>query len=131
MPFVEIRGSVYFLEFGLSAQYRLDVLGLSVKDIFDTLWPRLPDGTLDPNPPQAPGKIKAILDLFAACTAHNFVQTHQPVRTSDEWAALIPMHQWKECCAALNEAIVKAPQVMTPSPASPAGTATGPGGQVQ
>ncbi len=126
MPFVEIRGAVYFLEYSLLAQFHLDVLGIDPKELFVTLFPRLPDGTPDTNAPQKPGKVKAILTLFAACTAHNFVQAHQPIRTSEEWAAEIPMPQWKECCAALGQAILKAPQAMNPSPAPPAGQASGP-----
>ncbi len=127
MPFVEIRGNVYFLRFSLFAQYYLDKLGLQTSDLISTLVPRLPDGTVDPNPPMKPGRVAAMMTLFSACTAQNFVDDHKPIRTADEWASIIPDDQWKECCKAVAEALIKVPQAAK-SPAQPAVAEVGPGG---
>ncbi len=127
MPFVEIRGSVYFLEYSLLAEFHLDVLGIDIPELFATVFPRLPDGKPDPSPPQKPGRVKAIMTLFAACTANNFVQLHQPIRTAEEWAALIPRVDWVACCKALGETILKAQQAANRTPTQPAVT-TGPDG---
>lgn len=122
MPFVEIRGNVYFLRYSLFAQYYLDKLGVVVADLMGTLMPRQADGTLDPSPPLKPGRVAAMMTLFSACTAQNFVDDHKAIRTPDEWAAIIPDEQWRECCKAVAEALVKAPQAASPSPAPPAAT---------
>lgn len=116
-PWVEIGGSVYTLKYSLLAQFHLDKLGVNVPELMQTLIPRLPDGKADPNPPNKPGRVAAMMTLFAACTAHNFVELGQPIRRADEWALLIPDAQWSECCKAVGEALVKAQPAAAPSPA--------------
>ncbi len=116
MPFVEIRGNVYFLRYSLFAQYYLDKLGVNVQDLMATLVPRLPDGSVDPNPPMVPGKLAGAMTLFAACTAQNFVDDRRTIRTPDEWAAIIPDEDWRGCIKAMGEALLKVPQATNPAP---------------
>jgi hypothetical protein len=137
-PKITIRGREYTLKYSLFAQYHLDKLNVNVADLMSTLIPRLPDGTVDPNPPMKPGRIVAMMTLLAACAAHNFADgptlkrgnfngIPEEVWTPDQWAAAIPEELWGECCKAVADAVVKArPAVAPESPAPSATEAAGP-----
>ena len=124
-PIVTILGVAYSVKFSLLAQFSLDSWGVDVSQIGPTLAPQIPDGIdeatglpkFKPDPTPRPGKVAMAMKLFAACTAHNFVEDKQPIRTAEEWAAIIPGEQWGECCQAMGLAMRKAAPPVAPSPA--------------
>jgi len=119
-PVIQVAGRFFTLKYSLFAQYQLDKRGENVAEIMNALIPRLPDGKADPSPPMKPGRIVAMMSLLSACAAHNFTENHEPIWTPDDWAAKIPDQLWGECCKAVAQAVIKAPQAATPSPAQPA-----------
>lgn len=130
-PVIQIAGRFYTLKYSLFAQYNLDKAGVNVAELMQTLIPRLPDGKIDPTPPMKAGRVVAMMTLLSACAAHNFSENGESIWTPDKWAATIPDNLWAECCKAVAQAVIKAPQAAAPSPAPPAVQEMGPGGQLQ
>ena len=126
-PVVEIGGRFYTVIFSLYAQYRLDRQGVDLASVFQLLKPAtLPDGSIDKDAPGKPGRVAAMMELFTACTAHNFTENHEPVRTAEEWATMIPLDKWVECCTAVWASMRKVQPSTAPSPAPAATTEAGP-----
>lgn len=125
-PVIAVAGRFFTLRFELYAQYLLDKSNVNVVELMTLLIPRLPDGKVDPNPPMKPGRVVAMMTLLSACAAHNFTENRETAWTADEWAQKIPLNLWSECCTAVGQALIKAPQAAAPSPAPPAVETSGP-----
>ena len=111
-PVVTIAGRALQVKCGLLAELQLSRQGLSVGDALK----RMPKKG-EKNDPHI---VSDMMDLWAACTAENFVAAGEPIPTADQWALRIPMDQWGACCKAVGEALVKALRLAVPPQASAA-----------
>ena len=117
-PVVKIRDRAFTVKCGLLAELHLSRQSIGVGDALK----RMPRGGGKPDP----RILSDMMDLWAACTAENFVAAGEPVPTADQWALRIPPEQWGECCKAVSDALVKALRlaVQPPAPAADLASAT-------
>ena len=94
-PSITVRGRPYSLKFSLLAQFKLSEMGLSPMQSLVTISKLGPDA------------IALTIKLLVAFTAHNFVDSGQPVPSPEWWASVIPDEQWGEVCAAIAKALPK------------------------
>jgi hypothetical protein len=83
-PAVVIGGRTLTLKYSLLADYVLDRRGIDTKGIIPTLRS------------DKPGRNSLIIELFAACVAHNFVEAGEPVPTPEQWCLRLTIEQLRE-----------------------------------
>lgn len=106
-PVVTLGGRSLSMKYSLLADYILDKRGIDTKQLIPLL-------TAD-----KPGRAALVIDLFAACVAHNFVEAGDPVPTSEQWCTRLSSDQLRE----LSTKLVK---VLFPNaPTLPAGAKPG------
>jgi L-amino acid N-acyltransferase YncA len=99
-PTVSIGGATYTLRFSFLAELVADELKLDVRALFDTLR----SGNV--------GKLSAMMKLFSAMVAHNFVSLRQDVPTPEQWAARLEdlpdderMAKFQDICQAVGDCL--------------------------
>ena len=119
-PVVTVKGRALVVKCGLLAELQLSRQGIGVSDALKRMPRKEKPGPVDPR------ILADMMDLWAACTAENFVEAGEPVPTADQWALRIPPDQWGECCRAVGTALVKALRlaVQPPAPAADLASAT-------
>lgn len=102
-PAVIIGGRTLTLKYSLLADYVLDRRGVDTSQII----PVLRSGK--------PGRNSLIIELFAACVAHNYVEAQEPVPTAEQWCLRLSIDDLKD----LGGKLVKAMFPNMPTPAAP------------
>ncbi len=110
-PKVTIGGRVYVVKFGLLAEYMVSKWKLDLKELTSVLFPKR-DGEGKPIASTDPANLSYVMQLWAACTAHNFTQAIPPqaALTAEEWMAALPeddLDLIKEIAKAVGIAVVK------------------------
>lgn len=83
-PKVIVGGRELTLKYSLLADYVLDRRGIDTTQILAVLRAN------------KPGRSSLVIELFAACVAHNFVEAGDPVPTAEQWCLRLNTDQLKE-----------------------------------
>lgn len=102
-PAVIIGGRTLVLKYSLLADYVLDKRGIDTSQIIPTLRGN------------KPGRNSLVIELFAACVAHNYVEAGEPVPTPEQWCLTLSAEQLRE----LGSKLVRALFPNLPAPAAP------------
>jgi hypothetical protein len=92
-PTITIGGRTLTLKFSLLSDYVLDKRGIDTAQIV----PTLKSGK--------PGRSSLIIELFAACVAHNYIEAGEPVPTPEQWCLKVPPEMIRELGKKLIEAL--------------------------
>ena len=92
-PAVIIGGRALTLKYSLLADYVLDKRGIDTSAIVPTLRSA------------KPGRNALVIELFAACVAHNFVDNQEPIPTPEQWCMRLGSDQLRDIGAKLVRAL--------------------------
>lgn len=92
-PAVVIGGRTFTLKYSLLADFVLDRRGIDTTQIIPTLKSN------------KAGRNSLVIELFAACVAHNFVELGEKVPTPEEWCLRLGADQLRDIGAKLVKAL--------------------------
>lgn len=102
-PTVTIGGRVYVVKFNQLAEYLVSKWGYDLNELLSVIRPA------EPGKPRDPRILAFILQLWAACTAHNFTTAMPPQKalTAEEWMEILPEDD-PQTMGAIGTAVVAA-----------------------
>ncbi len=101
LPAVVIGGHTFTLKYSLLADFVLDRRGIDTTQIVTVLRSN------------KPGRNSLVIELFAACVAHNFVELGEKVPTPEEWCLRLGENTLKDIGAKLVLALFPNLQALT------------------
>lgn len=102
-PSVVIGAETYTVKLTGLTGYLLDAWGIDMATLGDAMKQRT-------------GKLRLCFQLFAAATAHNFLERGQAMRTPEEWALALPLNRQKEAFDTMAAVLFPKPQPVTTQP---------------
>lgn len=104
-PTVTVGGRIYIVKFNQLAEYLISSWGFELSELLSIIRPR------EENAPNNPKQTAYILQLFAACTAHNFTTAtprQQPL-TVEEWMLILPEDRdiYRQIGSAVVQSVIK------------------------